>query len=240
MPAWTAGAGGLTVAGIRPYAPRRSRLDTILMKRQDLHVCGSSQWLSDRVAGMILAGGQNRRMGGADKAFLTVDGRSVFERTLGLLRRCFPQVVVVSNSPEKYAHFDIELTSDEFRGQGPLAGLHAGLALVRRPYAFVVVCDMPFLRVEPIAFLVGHLADQDAVVPCWESDIEPLHALYATRLRGPLERALRNGAGAIREFLPLIDVDYVPEEELRRIAGAEESFRNVNTPEEAARYAVQR
>jgi molybdopterin-guanine dinucleotide biosynthesis protein A len=40
--------------------------------------------------------------------------------------------------------------------------------------------------------------------------------------------------------LPLIDVDYVPEEELRRIAGAEESFRNVNTPEEAARYAVQR
>jgi molybdenum cofactor guanylyltransferase len=209
------------------------------MERQDLHVCGHGQWVSDGVAGMILAGGQNRRMGGADKAFLTVDGRSVFERTLGVLRRCFPQVVVVSNSPEKYAHFDIELTSDTFRGRGPLAGLHAGLERVRHPYAFVVACDMPFLRVEPIAFLVGRLAGQDAVVPCWESDIEPLHALYATRLRGPLDRALRNGAGAIREFLPLIDVDYVPEDELRRVAGAEESFRNVNTPEEAARYSVQ-
>jgi len=209
------------------------------MERHELHAGGTAQWLSDRVAGMILAGGQNRRMGGADKAFLTVDGRSVFERTLGLLRRCFPQVVVVSNSPAKYAHFDIELTSDEFRGQGPLAGLHAGLARVRHPFAFVVACDMPFLRVEPIAFLVGRLADQDAVVPRWEGDIEPLHALYATRLRGPLERALRNGAGAIREFLPLIDVDYVPEADLRCIPGAEESFRNVNTPEEAARYAVQ-
>ena len=208
------------------------------MKRQDQHVCRNGQWVSDRVAGMILAGGQNRRMGGADKAFLTVDGRSVFARTLDVLRRCFPQVVVVSNSPEKYVDFDIELTSDEFRGQGPLAGLHAGLGRVRHPYAFVVACDMPFLRVEPIAFLVGRLVDQDAVVPRWENDIEPLHALYATRLRGPLERALRSGAGAIREFLPLIDVDYVPEEELRRITGAEESFRNVNTPEEAARYAV--
>ena len=194
--------------------------------------------LSERVAGVILAGGQNRRMGGADKAFLTVNGQSVFERTLGLLRACFPQVLVVSNCPQKYAAFDVQVTCDEFVGQGPLAGIHAALSLVTLPYAFVAACDMPFLRVEPIAFLVQRVVQQDAIVPSWDGDIEPLHAVYASHLREPMERALRRGARAIREFLPSIEVDYVSEEVMRAVKGAEESFRNVNTPEEAARFSV--
>jgi molybdopterin-guanine dinucleotide biosynthesis protein A len=195
--------------------------------------------LSDEVGGVILAGGQNSRMGGTDKAFLRVNGQSVFQRTLGLLRRCFPQVVVVSNRPEKYAAFDVQVTTDEFSGRGPLVGLHAGLGLIRLPYAFVVACDMPFLRVEPIAFLIGRIAGQDAVVPCWDDDIEPLHAIYATALRRRMGEALKGGARAIREFLPSIEAEYVPEAVMRDVRGADESFRNVNTPEEAARFAVQ-
>lgn len=178
-------------------------------------------------------------MGGADKAFLTVDGQTVFQRTLSLLQRCFPQVVVVSNRPEKYAPFDVEVTRDEFPGRGPLAGIHAGLGLLRYPYAFVVACDMPFLRVEPIAFLINCLDGQDAIVPWWDGDIEPLHAVYATGLRERMAGALRAGSHAIREFLPTIQVDYVPEVVMRTVQGADESFRNVNTPEEAARFAVQ-
>ncbi len=197
------------------------------------------RWLSDRVGGVILAGGQNSRMGGADKAFLTVNGRTVFERTFGLLRRCFPQVVVVSNRPEKYARFNGQVTADEFPKRGPLAGIHAGLGLIRLPYAFVVACDMPFLRVEPIAFLIRQIDAHDAVVPWWDGDIEPLHAVYSARLRARMGEALRHGARAIREFLPSIDVEYVPEAVMREVRGADESFRNVNTPEEAARFAVQ-
>jgi len=197
-----------------------------------------TRWLSEGVAGVILAGGQNRRMGGRDKAFLTIDGETVFERTLGLLRSCFPQVVVVSNRPEKYVGFQVQITQDEFLGQGPLAGMHAGLGLVRYPHAFVVACDMPFLRAEPIAFLVRRLSGRDAVVPWWDGDIEPLHAVYATHLRERMAEALGSGARAVRDFLPTIDADYVPEAIMRRVEGAEESFRNVNTPEEAARFAL--
>lgn len=195
-------------------------------------------WLSQNVAGVVLAGGQNRRMGGADKAFLTVNGQTVFERTLGLLRRCFPQVVVVSNHPERYAAFDVQVTRDEFLRQGPLAGIHAALGVIQLPYAFVVACDMPFLCVEPIAFLIDQIAEHDAVVPRWDGDIEPLHAMYATALRGRMADALRSGARAIRDFLPSIDVAYVSEAIMRRVQGADESFRNVNTPEEAARFAI--
>ena len=195
-------------------------------------------WLRDDIAAIILAGGQNSRMGGADKAFLTVGGQTVFARTLELLRQCFPQIVVVSNRPQKYAGFDVEVTSDEFPGCGPLAGIQAGLGLIRRPYAFVVACDMPFLRLEPIAFLARRVATQEAIIPCWDGDIEPLHAIYATALRRSMEEALRAGICAIREFLPTIRAEYIAEAVMRVVDGADESFRNVNTPEDAARFAV--
>jgi molybdopterin-guanine dinucleotide biosynthesis protein A len=198
-----------------------------------------SRWLSTRVAGVILAGGRNSRMGGRDKAFLRVGGETVLARTLALLRRCFAEVVVVSNTPEKYAEFAVEVIGDELRGCGPLGGLHAGLGRIAAPYAFVAACDMPFLHVEPIRYLVACLRDQDAVVPQWDGDIEPLHALYAARLRGPIAAAVAGGARAMRDFLPHIAVEYVPQTAMERIDGAMEAFRNVNTPEDAARFAVQ-
>ncbi len=192
------------------------------------------------VAGVILAGGRNSRMGGTDKAFLTVGGQTVVARTVGVLRQVCEQIVIVSNSPERYAGFDVEITHDRFPSHGPLAGMHAGLMQVRAPWAFVVACDMPFLRVEPIRHLQSRLDDSDAVVPWWDGDVEPLHAFYATRIHTEIAGILQAGSGAVRDLLRAIDVTYVPEAEMSRIAGSDESFRNVNTPEEAERYAVQR
>jgi molybdopterin-guanine dinucleotide biosynthesis protein A len=196
-------------------------------------------WPSTRVAGVILAGGRNSRMGGIDKAFLRVDGETIFARTLGVLRRCFTHVVVVSNTPEKYAGYAVDVTADELVGLGPLGGLHAALGHIAAPHAFVTACDMPYLREEPIRYLVSRLRDQDAIVPHWDGDIEPLHALYAARLRGHIVEAAARGARALRDVLPELDVDYVPQAAMAQVASAEESFRNVNTPEEAARLAVQ-
>lgn len=197
------------------------------------------RWLSDRIAGVVLAGGKNSRMGGRDKAFLRVNGETVVARTLALMRMCFPQVLVVSNAPEKYAGFLVEVIGDEILGLGPLAGLHAALGRIQYPYAFVVACDMPFLRPEPIRFLVARLRDQEAIVPRWGGDVEPLHAIYSATLRPRIAAAVAAGTRSLREFLRHVRVEYVPESVMEGIVGAEESFRNVNTPEEAARFAVQ-
>jgi len=196
-------------------------------------------WLSARVAGVILAGGRNSRMGGHDKAFLRVDGQTVFARTLDVMRRCFSHVLVVSNAPEKYLDYAVDVTRDEIVGIGPLGGLHAALGRVPTPYAFVTACDMPFLREEPIRYLVSRLANQEAIVPQWDGDIEPLLAIYSTRLRPRIATAVHSGARALRDFLPHVDVEYVEQAVMARVVGAEESFRNVNTPEDAARFAVQ-
>lgn len=191
------------------------------------------------VSVVVLAGGRNSRMGGRDKAFLSVNGEPAIDRMLRVLSEEFHQVIVATNSPAKYGDYDVELVEDEFPHLGPLAGIHAGLSRVESPYAFVIACDMPFLRLEPIRFLIERIDGQDAIIPRWEGDIEPLHGVYAVALRDPIELALRSGVTAIREFLPRIQAEYVSEHLLRGIPGAEESFRNLNTPEEAARFAIQ-
>jgi len=200
----------------------------------------AGDWPTHRVAGIVLAGGKNSRMGGEDKAFLRVRHRPIVERTLELFRAVFPEVVVVSNTPQKYAHYGVAVAADEFSGIGPLAGIHAGLGCISSPYAFVAACDMPYLRAEAIEFLVQRLRDQEAVIPYWDGDLEPLHALYAASLRPRIEAAIRRGVGSIRGFLPEICVEYVAEAEMRGVRGAADSFCNVNTPEEAARHAVER
>jgi molybdopterin-guanine dinucleotide biosynthesis protein A len=179
-------------------------------------------------------------MGGTDKAFLRVGHRPIVERTLELFRGVFAEVVVVSNTPEKYAAYGIEVIADEFPHAGPLAGIHAGLGRVRAPYAFVAACDMPYLNGETIGYLMARLRDQEAIIPLWDGDVEPLHALYASNLRDRIEGALRRGCRGIREFLPEVRAEYVAEAEMRTVRGAAESFCNVNTPEEAARHAIVR
>lgn len=186
------------------------------------------------VTGVVLAGGRASRMGGRDKAFAAVGGEPIAARTLRVFRALFPQVVVATNRPERFGAFDVETVADAFPGCGPLAGIHAAMRVARHPHVFVAACDMPGLDPDVIRFLVARIGDADAIVPRWDADIEPLHAVYAVRLLPRVEEALRAGRWALREFLPGVRVDYVAEEELRRMGGSARSMLNVNTPEDLA------
>ena len=93
---------------------------------------------------------------------------------------------------------------------------------------------MPGLDADVIRYLLSRAGDSDAVVPAWDGDIEPLHAVYATRTRPIAEACLQDGRAAMRDFLPRIDVTYVTEDELASLAGSRNSFLNVNTPNDLA------
>ena len=186
------------------------------------------------VTGVLLAGGRASRMGGRDKAFAAVGGEAIAVRTLRIFRTLFPQVIVATNRPERYRTLGVETVDDVFAGCGPLAGIHAAMQRASHAHVFVAACDMPGLDADVIRFLLARIGDADAIVPRWEHDIEPLHAVYAVRLLPLVEDALRAGRHALREFLPRVRVDYVAEDDLRRIRGTERSMLNVNTPEELA------
>jgi molybdopterin-guanine dinucleotide biosynthesis protein A len=187
------------------------------------------------LAGIILAGGRASRMGGRDKAFAAVAGEPIAVRTVRLFRDLFAQVLVATNRPERFGGLGVETVADAFPGCGPLAGIHAAAARSRFPHVFVAACDMPALDPDVIRFLVGRVGPElDAIVPCWDDDVEPLHAIYAVRCLPAMEASLRAGRYAMRDFLARLRVDWVSEAELRGLRGAARSLTNVNTPEELA------
>jgi molybdopterin-guanine dinucleotide biosynthesis protein A len=173
-------------------------------------------------------------MGGRDKAFAAVGGEPIAVRTVRLLHELFPQVIVSTSRPERFRGLDVETVGDLFPARGPLAGIHAAMRTSRHPHVFVVACDMPGLDPEVIRWMLARPRAADAVVPRWDDDVEPLHALYAVHTLPHVERCLATGRHALREFLPGVRVDYVEERELRALGGAARSLLNVNTPEELA------
>lgn len=186
------------------------------------------------VAGVILAGGRASRMGGRDKAFAEVAGEPIVVRTVRLFRELFPQVLIATNRPERFAALGVETVTDRYPGAGPLAGIHAALLRSRHPWAFVAACDMPGLDADAIRLVVGRIGAADAIVPRWDGDVEPLHAVYAARCLPAMEAALREDRAAMRDFLQTVAVDWVDEAELRTVRGAAASLTNVNTPEDLA------
>ncbi len=156
-------------------------------------------------------------------------------RTIRLFRELFPQVMIATNRPERFRALGVETVVDRVPGSGPLGGIHAAMLASRWPHIFVAACDMPGLDAEVIRFLLRRIGRADAVVPCWEQDVEPLHAVYALRSLPVIEEALRAGRHALRDVLARLDVDYVGEDDLRQVGGTARSFINVNTPEELAK-----
>jgi molybdenum cofactor guanylyltransferase len=103
---------------------------------------------SDRVAALILAGGGARRMGGGDKPLRNVDGRPMLARIIAALGVRYVAISANGN-PDRFAAFDLPVLSDGvFAGQGPLAGVLAGLAWaasLRLDALLTVPGDTPFV-----------------------------------------------------------------------------------------------
>jgi molybdopterin-guanine dinucleotide biosynthesis protein A len=188
------------------------------------------------IAAAIIAGGAATRMGGANKARLEVEGRSIAARQLEALRREFGRVVVVANDPGPWTELGVEVHADVYPGAGPLAGIHA--ALVATAEAAGVVCvagDMPFLAPAILALLRDHAPEADAVVPRVGGFPEPLLARYGRRCSQVIEARLRVGARAVHEIFAAVTTAWLDEPALRAADPALRSFTNVNTPDDLAR-----
>ncbi len=181
--------------------------------------------------GIVLAGGENRRMG-TDKAFLKVAGVPLIEHVLRSMKDVFQDIIVVTNAPERYAAYDVQVVSDALAIRGPLTGIYSGLLQSSDEYNFVVACDMPFLNSRLMAYIAGQTAGYDIVVPSIGGLLEPLHAVYRRELIAVMEEEIRQDRRRIRSIFGQAKVRYVTEHEIDRFDPARKSFKNLNTPEE--------
>jgi molybdopterin-guanine dinucleotide biosynthesis protein A len=182
------------------------------------------------VTGVILAGGESRRMG-RDKAFLPFGGRTLVETVAARLRDACDGVLVVARDPAPFQALGLTAVADALPERRSLVGIYTGLLHTGGP-VFVCGCDMPFLCPPLVRYLGGLAASADAVMPRLE-DYEPLHAVYTPACMDSIRRVLAAG-GRNAEILAAVRARIVDEPELRRFDRALRSFVNLNTPEEYA------
>ena len=190
---------------------------------------------------LILAGGAGRRLT-PDKPLLEINGRPIIERAARVVSSIFEEVLLVTNSPEKYRFLDLPCVPDERPGCGPLMGIYSGLGRIEHEAAFVCAADMPFLNAEIIRSEFIEMESFDIVVPYPKGMPEFLHAFYAKRCRPVIRRNLDAGRFKIEMLADRcrtrrLDRDWFARKGwLREI---DRAFTNINTIQDYRRWKEQ-
>ncbi len=181
-----------------------------------------------RMGAIILAGGHGRRLGRRDKAFVRLGGRPLIEHVLDRVTAGRPDIVIVSNNPERYRGYGVLSVADLIPGAGPLGGIYTGLHHASRDKNLIVGCDMPFLQRALLEYLDLHIEERQALIPRTGKLIEPLCAVYRRSCIPVIEQHLASGSRKIGDMLRTVDCAYVDEARLRSLDPSLQSFFNIN------------
>jgi molybdopterin-guanine dinucleotide biosynthesis protein A len=181
------------------------------------------------LSGIVLAGGHSSRLG-TDKAFVNVNGQSLIKQIVAKLNSLSDDLIIVTDSPEKYNHLEARLVGDIYPGRGALGGIYSGLRAAANAYSLIVACDMPFLDLNLLRYMILLARGHDVVIPRIEGLTEPLHAIYSKSCLEPIDRLLAREGFKIIDFFPDVRVRYVEEGEVDIFDPQHLSFFNVNTP----------
>jgi len=190
---------------------------------------------------VIQAGGKSSRMG-EDKGLLQFGKLKMVEHILQQVSGMGEKNFIVSNEPDGYREFGLPVFSDIYSNIGALGGFHTILTYLETEFALVLACDMPFVNLDLIEYLLSLADGNDIVIPRLKPDeyAEPFRAVYSKRCLPAIERAITANKRRVISFFDEMKVRYVEKEEIHRFDPGELSFFNVNIPEnlmEAIRLA---
>jgi molybdopterin-guanine dinucleotide biosynthesis protein A len=189
--------------------------------------------------GLILAGGLARRMGGGDKARITIGGKSILDRVLATMTpQCGRLIINANGDPARFADTKLPVVADSIPDfAGPLAGILAGLdwAAAHAPDVTDLASvpgDCPFLPSDLVQRLATARAEAKTPLACARSGDwrHPVVGLWPVALREDLRQALMvEGLHKIeiwtaRHGVAIADWPVEPVD----------PFFNVNTPEDVA------
>ena len=179
------------------------------------------------MSGLVLAGGQGRRMGGVDKGLELLQERPLVAWVLTRLAPQVDEVLVSANQNlERYRSFGYPVLADEVGGfAGPLAGLERGLAAARNELLVTAPCDSPFLPEDLVARLYSRLVQDDAELAVARTGDQPhpVFCLCSRSLHANLRSYLAAGGRKIDAWYAGLRVVEVPFDDVP------EAFSNINT-----------
>ena len=179
---------------------------------------------------IILAGGRNLRLG-SSKALEIIGGKSLVERVVERVKLVSNQTLIVT-SPGQLAlpvAGEAEVLVDLYPGKGPLGGIYTGLLASPSSRCVVVACDMPFLNIELLRYMIKLSPGFDAVVPrLGEGRVEPLHAIYSRSCLGIMKTEIEHNHLQISHSLTMLRVRYIERAECQKFDPQLLSFFNIN------------
>ncbi len=155
--------------------------------------------MTNKLVGVLLAGGLARRMGGGDKPMRQIGGRTILERVIVRLRpQCDDLILNANGDPARFAAFGLPVVADTVEDfPGPLAGILAALdwTAAHRPgvsLVFSAAADCPFLPRDLVARLSEALVNENAqlAVAASGDQSHPVIGLWSVALRDELRHAL--------------------------------------------------
>ncbi|MEY4599388.1 MAG: Molybdenum cofactor guanylyltransferase [Pseudomonadota bacterium] len=188
----------------------------------------------DKITGILLAGGQGRRMGSVDKGLQLLRGKSMAQHVIDRFAPQVDELLINANQNiEQYQGLGYRVIPDAIGGfVGPLAGLHRGLSEAAHPLVVTAPCDSPFLPLDLVVKLHAALEQQNAELAVARTGDQPhpVFCLCRKSVLPSLTAFLESGGRKIDWWyaqLKVADVDFVDEA----------AFRNINTQEELAANA---
>lgn len=187
-------------------------------------------------SGFVLVGGRSARMG-RDKAFLPLGGRPLAALVAERVEQAAGSVTLLGG-PGACAALGWPVLADEAPGCGPLSGIHCALKHSPAHWKLVVACDLPFLSVAFLRYLVDLAANEEAhsegsqvIVPRSKRGYR-LAGLFRYDVAPVVEDAIRRADFKLSHLYERVRCREVLTEEWAAFDPDGLLFENVNTPED--------
>jgi molybdenum cofactor guanylyltransferase len=203
-----------------------------------------AQNVAAAVTGVLLAGGQSRRMGGGDKGLLDLAGKPMLAH---VIERLAPQVdrmaINANGDPARFAAFGLPVVADSVPDfAGPLAGVLAGMRWSRTNapdarWIATAAGDAPLLPADLVARCLETLKGQAGAIALAQSagGLHPVIGLWPVALADDLEAQLAAGVRKVLHWTDRHGTVPVPFGTVRVGEADLDPFFNANTPEELDR-----
>lgn len=195
------------------------------------------------ITSIVLAGGRSSRLG-REKLAEVIAGKSLIERAISRLSPLSQEIIVVISQKQarsslpSYTYPEAKTVVDLYPEKGSLIGIYTGLVHSTNFINVVVACDMPFLNLELLQYMVKIASGFDVVIPRLGNQTEPLHAVYSKNCIKPIEERIKQGNLKVTGFFDSVKVRYLGEEELDRFDPERLSFFNINTEADLKRARI--
>ena len=181
---------------------------------------------------VILAGGKSSRVGlNKSKGQMKLTGRPLIDwviSKLTFLDNLTEEDIIIVGPKEKYPNFK-RVVQDIFPQRGPLGGIFSGLKASNSQYNLLLGCDMPFIKVKLLQYMIENINSYDIIIPCYGKGlIEPLCAIYSKSCLKVIERNIRAGVLSVRKIFPYLKIRFIKEGEIKKFDAELYSFFNIN------------